>query len=104
MALMASCWRSRTESIGGCTSCSCSCSRKEDAMTLVATQRATPTLRLEWRSDTSLWAGRGGEGRAGGVRRCLPWWEHARVLFLCQSADGEVSVARGYAGLDARCR
>src|SRR3989442_3922960 len=104
MALMASCWRSRTESIGGCTSCSCSSSRKEDAMTLVATQRATPTLRLEWRSDGSLWAVRGGEERAVAVRRCFPWSEPARYLSLRDSEEEEFAVVRDPADLDGRSR
>src|SRR2546429_793009 len=104
MALMASCWRSRTESIGGCTSCSCSSSRKEDAMTLVATQRATPTVRLEWRSDCSLWAVRGGEERAVVVRRCFPWSEPARYLSLRDSEEEEFAVVRDPADLDARSR
>src|SRR2546421_8561408 len=104
MALMASCWRSRTESIGGCTSCSCSSSRKEDAMTLVATERAAPTLCLEWRSDGSLWALRGDEERAVAVRRCFPWSEPARYLSLRDSEEEEFAVVRDPADLDARSR
>ncbi|OLB49866.1 MAG: hypothetical protein AUI08_06820 [Gemmatimonadetes bacterium 13_2_20CM_2_65_7] len=73
-------------------------------MTLVATQRATPTLRLEWRSDGSLWAVRGGEERAVAVRRCFPWSEPARYLSLRDSEEEEFAVVRDPADLDARSR
>jgi len=73
-------------------------------MTLVATERAAPTLRLEWRSDGSLWALRGDEERAVAVRRCFPWSEPARYLSLRDSEEEEFAVVRDPADLDARSR
>src|SRR5207237_746536 len=75
-----------------------------NAMTLVATERAAPTLRLEWRSDGSLWALRGDEERAVAVRRCFPWSEPARYLSLRDSEEEEFAVVRDPADLDARSR
>src|SRR5256714_2195266 len=73
-------------------------------MTLVATERAAPTLRLEWRSDGSLWALRGDEERAVAVRRCFPWSEPARYLSLRDSEEEEFAVVRDPADLDVRSR
>ena len=68
------------------------------------TRNSTGELRLEWRSDGSLWALRGNEERAVAVRRCFPWSEPARYLSLRDSEEEEFAVVRDPADLDARSR
>ena len=73
-------------------------------MTLVATERAAPTLRLEWRSDGSLWALRGDEERAVAVRRCFPWSEPGRFLSLRDDDEEEFALVADVSELDALSR
>ena len=69
-----------------------------------ATHKPVSSLRLEWRSDGSLWAIRGGEERAVSVRRCFPWSEPARYLSLRDPDEEEFALVRDPADLDARSR
>ncbi len=62
------------------------------------------TLRLEWRSDGSLWAIRGDQESAVSVRRCFPWSEPARHLSLRDSDEEEFALVRDPAELDPRSR
>jgi hypothetical protein len=69
-----------------------------------ATQKPTSSLRLECRSDASLWAIRDGQERAVSVRRCVPWSEPSRHLSLRDTDDEEFALVRDPAELDARSR
>jgi hypothetical protein len=62
------------------------------------------TLRLEWRTDGSLWALRGEKERAVSVRRCFPWTEPARHLSLRDADEEEFAFVRDPVDLDARSR
>jgi len=66
--------------------------------------RQSPALTLEWRSDGSLWATRGGEERPVAVRRCFPWSEPARHLSLRDAEEEEFAFVRDPMELDARSR
>src|SRR5207245_3739528 len=59
---------------------------------------------LAGRADGARWAVRGGEERAGAVRRCFAWSEPARYLSLRDSEEEEFAVVRDPADLDARSR
>jgi Domain of unknown function (DUF1854) len=64
----------------------------------------TQQLRLEFRSDGSLWALKGAEERAVAVRRCFPWSEPARHLSLRDGEEEEFALVRDPADLDPRSR
>jgi len=66
--------------------------------------RATGELRLEWRSDGSLWASRGDAECPVSVRRCFPWSEPARFLSLRDADEEEFALVRDPAELDPRSR
>lgn len=67
-------------------------------------RKKSPGLRLEWRTDGSLWAIRGEEERAVSVRRCFPWSESTRYLSLRDPDEEEFALVRDPADLDARSR
>jgi hypothetical protein len=66
--------------------------------------RPATDLRLEARSDGSLWAHKGGEARLVSVRRCFPWSDPARHLSLRDADEEEFALVRDPADLDARSR
>jgi hypothetical protein len=68
------------------------------------TQHPTGSLRLEFRSDGSLWAIRDEEERAVWVRRSFPWSEPARFLSLRDSDEEEFALVRDPMDLDPRSR
>jgi uncharacterized protein DUF1854 len=61
-------------------------------------------VRLEWRSDGSLWAIRGVEECAVSVRRCFPWSEPGGHLSLRDSDEEEFALVGDPAELDPRSR
>lgn len=67
-------------------------------------KKAGTELRLEARSDGSLWAYKDGEERLVSVRRCFPWSEPARHLSLRDADEEEFALVRDPAELDARSR
>ena len=73
-------------------------------MTLAFAKHTTRALSLEWRSDGSLWATKGGEERPVSVRRCFPWSEPAHHLSLRDSEEEEFALVRDPADLDPRSR
>ena len=66
--------------------------------------RSADELRLEWRSDGSLWAVRGEDERPVSVRRCFPWSEPTRHLSLRDSDEEEFALVTDPAELQPRSR
>ena len=61
-------------------------------------------LRLEFRSDGSLWAIKEDEEKPVSVRRCFPWSEPNQHLSLRDTDEEEFALVRDPADLDARSR
>src|SRR2546427_35014 len=66
--------------------------------------RSADELRLEWRTDGSLWAVRGEDERPVSVRRCFPWSEPTRHLSLRDSDEEEFALVTDPAELHPRSR
>ena len=61
-------------------------------------------LKVEWRDDGQLWAGRNGDEKVVLVNRCFPWSDPDEYISLRDTDEKEVALIRELSELDRESR